>query len=193
VNADERFAGRNDYLKRLPGEYYRGQAYVHWSTTIQNRKTGWLVPIFYYKFREILTHTSFRFGFCCPIYCCMPDHIHLLWIGILDSCDQRLAARYFRKQLNPILVKLGVCLQGQGYDRVLREEERERSAFQEVFEYVARNPERAGLVKQDCYRDYPYTNCLVPGYPELQIWQKDFWDKLWRIYAHLQENGLIHA
>src|SRR5712692_4077306 len=184
---------QHDYLRRLPPEHYRGQAYVHWSMAIEDRKTGWLIPIFYYKFREILTHTTFRFGFCCPIYCCMPDHIHLLWIGILDTCDQRLSARYLRKQLNPILEKLGVCFQGQGYDRVLREEERERSAFEEVFEYVARNPERAGLVKQDCYRDYPYTNCLVPGYPELQIWQEDFWEKLWRIHAHLQENGLIHA
>lgn len=96
----------HDYLKRLPDEYYRGQAYVHWSMTMNDRKTGWLVPIFYYKFREILTHTAFRFGLCCPIYCCMPDHIHLLWVGILDDCDQRLSARYFRKQLNPILEKL---------------------------------------------------------------------------------------
>ena len=73
---------KKDYLKRLPVEYYRGQAYVHWSMTMEHRKTGWLIPIFYYKFREILTHTMFRYGLCCPIYCCMPDHIHLLWIGI---------------------------------------------------------------------------------------------------------------
>lgn len=50
----------HDYLKRLPPEPYRGQAYVHWSMTLQDRKTGWLIPIFYYKFREILTHTLFR-------------------------------------------------------------------------------------------------------------------------------------
>ena len=72
-----------DYLRRLSPEHYRGQAYVHWSMTMDDRKTGWLIPIFYYKFREILTHTVFRYALCCPIYCCMPDHIHLLWVGIL--------------------------------------------------------------------------------------------------------------
>jgi putative transposase len=193
MSPQERYAGRNDYLKRLPPEYYCGQAYVHWSMTIQDRKTGWLVPIFYYKYREILTHTAFRFGLCCPIYCCMPDHLHMLWIGILDGCDQRLAAPHFRKQLNPILEKMGAAFQGQGYDHVLREDEKDRSAFEEVFEYIARNPERAGLVKENCFRDYPYTGCLVPGYPELRLWEGDFWDKFWRIYLNLQKHGLIRA
>ncbi|QEG33506.1 hypothetical protein Pr1d_07700 [Bythopirellula goksoeyrii] len=36
---------RHDYLKRLPLEYYRGQAYVHWSLTMEDRRTGWLIPI----------------------------------------------------------------------------------------------------------------------------------------------------
>jgi REP element-mobilizing transposase RayT len=111
----------HDYLRKLPAEYYRGQAYVHWSMTIEDRKTGWLVPIFYYKFREILTHAMFRYGLTCPIYCCMPDHFHLLRIGITDRSDQRNAAKFFRVQLNPVLEKFGVRLQQQPYDHVLRE------------------------------------------------------------------------
>ncbi len=189
----EPYAGRNDYLKRLPPEHYRGQAYVHWSMTIEDRKTGWLIPIFDYKFREIVAHTMFRYGLCCPIYCLMPDHMHLLWVGILDESDQRNAARYFRKQLNPILEKLGVRFQQQPYDHVLREEERERNAFEAVVEYIARNPERAGLVNQDCFRDYPYTGCLVPGYPELTLWQADYWDRFWRIYSYLRKHGLVQT
>jgi hypothetical protein len=69
MQTDDPFENRNDYLKRLAPEYYQGQSYVHWSMTIEDRKTGWLIPIFYYKFREILTHTLFRYGLCCPIYC----------------------------------------------------------------------------------------------------------------------------
>src|SRR5207245_1742516 len=129
MKADDRYDGKDDYLKRLSVEYYRGQAYVHWSMTMADRQQGWLAPIFYYKFREILTHTMFRYGLCCPIYCCMPDHLHLLWIGILDGSDQRNAAKYFRKQLNPILEELGARFQRQPYDHVLREEDRERLAF----------------------------------------------------------------
>jgi hypothetical protein len=190
MSSNERNPKRHDYLRRLPPECYRGQAYVHWSMTIDGRKTGWLIPIFYYKYREILAHTAFRYGLCCPIYCCMPDHLHLLWVGILDGCNQRVAARYFRKNVNLILEKLGVRFQKQPYDHVLTEEERERSAFETVFEYIARNPERAGMVPRDAFRTYPYTGCLVPGYPELAIWQADFWDCFWRIYAYLREHGL---
>ncbi len=181
---------RLDYLKRLPPEYYRGQAYVHWSLTMEARERGWLKPIFYYKYREILTHTAFRFGLCSPIYCCMPDHIHMLWVGILDDCDQRKAIRYFRRQLNPVLEKLGAKLQRQPYDHVLREEEREHAAFEDVAEYIARNPERQGLEAPDGYARYPYTGCLVPGYPELKPFDEGYWDRFWRIYSHLLQNGL---
>ena len=153
---------QHDYLERLPPEYYRGQMCVHWSLTIENRKTGWLIPVFYYKFREVLTHTAFRYGLCCPIYCLMPDHIHLLWLGILDTCDQRSAAKHFRKNLNPVLEKLNVRLQLQGYDHVLREEERERSAFENVVEYIARNPERRDLWVPTAFANIPIRACWFP-------------------------------
>jgi REP element-mobilizing transposase RayT len=183
-------AQRHDYLKRLPPEHYRGQAYVHWSLTLESRKTGWLIPIFYYKFREILTHTAFRYGLCCPIYCCMPDHIHMLWVGILDRCDQRRAMRYFRKQLNLVLKTLGARLQLQPYDHVLREEERDRAAFEEVAEYIARNPERKKLVPPGGYAKYSFTGCMVPGYPELKPFESGYWERFWGIYARLATNGL---
>ncbi len=189
MNADEK--ADRDYLRRLSPEHYRGQAFVHWSMTIDDRKKGWLVPVFYYKFREILTHTLFRYGLCCPIYCCMPDHLHLLWIGILDGSDQRNAVKFFRKQVNPVLEKLESRFQKQPYDHVLREEERDRDAFEIVVEYIARNPERAGLVKPDGFQQYPYTGSLVPGYPELALWQHAFWERFWRIYAYLRQHGLF--
>jgi hypothetical protein len=123
----------------------------------------------------------------------MPDHLHLLWIGILDGSDQRNAAKYFRKQLNPVLEKLEARLQKQPYDHVLREEERAKDAFETVVEYIARNPERADLVKPDRYQEYPYTGCLVPGYPELRPWQPNYWERFWRTYAYLRTHGLIQV
>jgi putative transposase len=76
---------------------------------------------------------------------------------------------------------------------VLREEERARSAFENVVEYIARNPERAQLVPPDKFQEYKYTGCLVPGYPDLDPWQSDYWDLFWRIYAGLREKGLIRT
>lgn len=180
-----------DYLRRLPPEAYRGRAFVHWSMTMNGRRTGWLIPVFYYKFREILTHAAFRYGFACPIYCCMPDHIHLLWCGIAESCEQRNAATYFRRQLNVPLTRLGFELQKQPYDHVLRDEERQETAFQAVAEYIVRNPERAGLVAADSYRDYKYAGCLVPGYPELSPWQEGYWELFWNLYSRLSSHGLL--
>jgi hypothetical protein len=121
----------------------------------------------------------------------MPDHIHLLWLGIADSCDQRSAARYFRQQLTIPLRKLGCELQSQPYDHVLRDEERQETAFATIADYIARNPERAGLVPVDRYQEYPFTSCLVPGYPDLLPWQSNYWDRFWRLYSRLCNHGLL--
>lgn len=67
-----------DYLKRLDAAAYRGLAVVHWTLTIRERRTGWLDGRFYYHFRELLTHSLFRYAIVCPIFCLMPDHIHML-------------------------------------------------------------------------------------------------------------------
>ena len=181
---------RRNRLKRLPPENYRGQACVHWTMTIEDRRTGWLIPIFYYKFRELLTHTMFRYGTCCPIFCLMPDHVHLLFLGLLDSADQRVAVKYLRSQLHPVLEKLDVELQAQPYDHVLRDDERETTAFQNVVEYIARNPERKQLIPVDGFRDYPYSGCLIPGYPDLSPFQPDFWELFDQLCSKLRREGL---
>lgn len=193
MSTEDRFDDRNDYLKRLPPEFYQGTSYVHWSMTIGNRKTGWLSPVLHYKFREILTHTVFRYALCCPIYCLMPDHVHLLGIGLLEGSDQQRAIKFLRRQVNSVLEELDARFQQQPHDHVLRDDERQPTAFENVVEYIARNPERAGLVGPDRFREYPYTGCLVPGYPELLLRQDDFWERFWKIHAYLRENGLIRT
>lgn len=190
MNIDDLCAGRNDYLKRLPAEHYRGLAFVHWSMTMESRKTGWLDPGFHTQFREILIHTMFRYALCCPIYCCMPDHIHVLWAGVLEGSDQRNASKYFRKQVNVLLDQRGARFQDQPYDHVLDDDERANEGLGSVVDYIARNPEREKLVQPNRHRDYPYSGCVIPGYPELTLWQKDYWERFWRIYAHMRENGV---
>ena len=180
-----------DYLKRLPPEYYRGQAYVHWSLTMHDRQQGWLKPVLFYKFRELLTHTMFRYALCCPIFCLMPDHLHMMWLGILDRSDQLPAMKHFRTRFNESLRAIGFRLQNQAYDHVLREDERQEKAFTEVCEYIARNPERAELVEADCYANYRYSGCLIPGYPELRPFASDYWERFWRSLSYLRQEGLL--
>lgn len=185
------YSGRNDGLSRLDRKFYRGQAYVHWTLTMQDRATGWLVPIFYYKFRELLAHTAFRYSIACPVYCLMPDHMHLLWIGIDDHSDQLNAMKYFRKHLATPLSLFGCKLQHQPYDSVLRDDERRESAVENLVDYIAKNPERKNLVPIDCFQSYKFTGTLIPGYPELALWEVEFWPRFWRTYSFLQKKGLF--
>ena len=182
-----------DHLKRLPPEYYRGDAIVHWSSTILERKQGWLTSVFYYRFRELLTHTAFRYGLACPIFCLMPDHIHMIWMGLCDSSNQLLAMKHFRKSMNESLRRLNYELQDQAYDRVLKEDERVGEAFRAVCEYVARNPERAGLVAVDGFAEYKFSGCLIPGYPQLGPFTPTFWDEFDRVVSYLRKNGLFRC
>lgn len=76
---------KRDHLKRLAREQYIGDAIVHWTITLRDRERDWLSATFYYRFRELLTHTMFRFGLVCPIFCLMPDHFHMVWMGLCDG------------------------------------------------------------------------------------------------------------
>ena len=180
-----------DHLHRLPESAYCGHAVVHWILTIRERRTGWLSAKFYHHFRELLTHSQFRFAIACPIFCMMPDHIHLMWLGILNCSNQKLAMRHLRTRCNESLRRIGFEFQDQPYDHVLREEERQELAFVASCEYIARNPERAGLVGVDEYAKYPFSGCLIPGYPELKPFESDYWTRFDRTVAWLRKNGLI--
>jgi REP element-mobilizing transposase RayT len=180
----------HDDLPRLPPEFYCGEAYVHWTLTMEDRRTGWLIPVFYYKLREILAHAAFRYEFCCPIFCLMPDHMHLLWRGLSQTADQRKAMKFFRAQVNPLLERLGARFQKQPFDHVLRNDERQEQAFIALADYIARNPERKGLVPMDGYRDYPFTSCLVPGYPDLKPFDSGYWERFWGIESLLRRQGV---
>jgi putative transposase len=109
-----------DHLRRLPREYYSGEAVVHWTMTILERRVGWLSGLFLYRFRELLTHTMFRYGLVCPIYCVMPDHIHLIWMGLFEHSDQINAMKHFRPRCDSSLQRIGFGLQDQAYDHLVR-------------------------------------------------------------------------
>lgn len=159
--------------------------------TIDQRRTGWLKPNFLYRFRELLTHATFRYRLACPIFCLMPDHLHMIWIGIDERSDQLKACKYFRKHLNESLSRSCHKLQHQAYDRVLRDNERTETGFGDLVNYIARNPERAKLVPVDGYPSYAYTGCLFPGYPELRLWQTDFWPRFWRTLSFVRQHGMF--
>src|SRR5271168_121384 len=90
---------RTFYLPRLNREFYQGAAVIHWTLTVFDRKSGWLNDSFHCRFRELLLHTAVREGLLCPAYCLMPDHIHLLWMGLRQDSDQRNGMKFLREHL----------------------------------------------------------------------------------------------
>ena len=182
-DARRRFAGegtnRSFYLPRLPREYYQGDAVVHWTMPIALRGTGWLNDLFHARFREMMLHAAAREGLFCPTYCLMPDHIHLVWMGLRRSSDQKNGMKFLREHLGRLLQPHH--FQHQAHDHVLREEQRKKGAFSKVCFYVINNCCVAELVKHP--KDWPFAGAVVPGYPELHPLEEDFWPLFWKIYT----------
>jgi REP element-mobilizing transposase RayT len=167
------------YLPRLPREYYQGDAVVHWTLPISKRKRGWLDDKTHSSFREIMLHASAREGLFCPVYCLMPDHLHLVWMGLRRDSDQRNGMAFLRTHIEPKLAP--AKFQHQPHDHVLKQEERRRDAFARVCHYIVENPLRADLVAQP--KDWPFHGTLIPGYPIFNPLDDDFWPKFWKIYT----------
>ena len=187
------------YLPRLGPEFYQGGAAVHWTLTVFDRGTGWLNDAFHYRFRELMLHAAAREGLLCPTYCLMPDHIHLLWVGLRRDTDQRNGMTFLRTHLKPLL--LPHKFQPQAHDHVLRDEERKRGAFAKICFYILANPIRAGLIAAEDSRgrrkesslvtaaptEWPFSAAVVPGYPTLHPSQEDFWPLFWKFFQQMRQ------
>jgi hypothetical protein len=169
------------HLPRLAPEFYRGSAFVHWTLTVENRATGWLTRAFHQEWRIHMVHACARYRLACPAYVLMPDHAHLVLLGLRIESAQRPAIEMFRRNLR--LALLPAEWQRQAHDHLLHSDERKQDAFAKIAHYIFDNPVRARLVRS-CI-DYPYLGCSVPGYPELDVRTADYWERFWRIYNHL--------
>jgi putative transposase len=208
---------RPDYLPRLAPEFYQGDAAVHWTLTVFDRGTGWLNTVFHSAFRELMLHVAAREGLFCPAYCLMPDHLHLLWLGLRRDTNQRNGMSFLRTHLEMRLSPHK--FQPQAHDHVLRQAERESGAFAKICFYILANPVRAGLVAAGDSRgrreesrlvtsaptengrgrrkesrlvtsaptEWPYAGAIIPGYPSLAPWKDDFWPKFWCLFQQQRQ------
>lgn len=175
---------KKKHLPRLSREWYRGRAFVHWTLTTEQREAGWLTAHFHQGWQLMLLHTCARYELVCPAYVLMPDHIHLICLGLNErGSDQSVAIEFLRKETEPQIDP--AKWQRQPYDHVLREDEQRPDSFLTVAGYILDNPIRAGLVPRR--EDWPYKGCCVPGYPRLDVMRMDYWELFWRIYNRLIE------
>jgi len=151
------------------------------SSALEDRATGWLDEKFHRHFREILTHTAARYALVAPVYCLMPDHIHVLFWGRCDDSDAYLAARFLRKHTARELAP--AHYQKQAYDHVLSENQLNRDAFEAICFYILENPVRAKLCGSA--KDYSFSGSIIPGYPDLDCHEEGYCELFWKILHRL--------
>ncbi len=167
------------YLPRLHRALYQADAVVLWTMPMANRAAGWLDDRFHAAFREMMLHAAMREGLLCPAYCLMPDHVHLVWMGLRPESDQRNAMKFLRAHLSRHL--RGCAFQHQAHDRVFRRSERHSTGIAAgCSEYVLLNPVRGGLVSES--KAWPYLGAIVPGYPSLNPMDPGYWEWFWERY-----------
>lgn len=189
-------------LPRLEKERYQAFAAVHWTMKVEPPIRDWLTDSFHRDFRTILLHACARERLVCPAYCLMPDHLHLIWLGLSLESDQLNGMKFLRTYLNRLLAKKPIenrsmtvdsrprprmqwGLRPQAHDHVLREEERKQNAFARVCFYILANPVRAELAERES--DWSFSGAVVPGYPDLYPLQEDYWELFWKIYYWQRE------
>jgi putative transposase len=156
---------------------------VHWTLTLFDRAKGWLTPALHSQFRELMLHAAAREGLLCPAYCLMPDHLHLVWMGLRLDTDQLNGMAFLRTHLEPALSP--AKFQPQAHDEVLRNQQRKRNAFAKVCFYVTANPVRGELVAKP--EEWAFTGCVVPGYPKLDVFADGYWPKFWKLYGQTRQ------
>jgi REP element-mobilizing transposase RayT len=175
------------YLPRLRREFYQADAVVFWTLPVARRARGWLGASFHAVFRELMLHAAAREGLLCPAYCLMPDHLHLVWMGLRHNTDQRNGMKFLRAQLGGVLRP--AQFQHQAHDHVLKPKECQRHTFSVACaDYVLLNPLKAGLVEAP--EDWPYLGAVVPGYPRLNPFDGDYWPGFWKHYYAAREAGI---
>jgi hypothetical protein len=109
----------------------------------------------------------------------MPDHLHVVWMGLRPDTDQINGMAFLRTYLEPDLAP--AKFQPQAHDSVLRQAEREHNAFAKVCFYILANPVEAKLVSKP--EQWLFNGAVIPGYPTLHPLRPDFWEKFWKLYA----------
>jgi len=109
----------------------------------------------------------------------MPDHAHVLMVGMASDTSQLRALSYLRRYSTPMLG--AAAWQKQAHDHVLRNAERSSDGFRSIAHYIRENPVRKELVSRA--EAWLYCATVIPGMPTLDWRQPDFWPHWWKLFA----------
>ena len=140
---------------RLPRNVYVGRVGVAFTACIANRHILFdrdVVPVFL----EMLDFALTMYACSAPVYCFMPDHLHVIVQGETERSDTRAVMAAFKQKSGFWLRRHrpNRTWQKDFWDHLIRRDEDLGAQVR----YIAENPVRKGLVR--CWQDYPYTGAI---------------------------------
>ena len=83
---------------RLGPEAYVGEVLVAFTACVEERRSLFVQDTVVLPFIEMLTETLERFVCSAPVYCFMPDHLHVIVQGRSASSDTRAVMSAFKQK-----------------------------------------------------------------------------------------------
>jgi len=140
---------------RLPAAAYVGRKTVAFTACVEQRKALFVEAELVESCVHLLDHWTRAHDCLVPVYCFMPDHLHVLIQGQADASRPKAAMDEFKYATGLLPAKSAVgAWQTDYHDQIIRRsDDWRRQAF-----YILNNPVRAGLA-EDPYA-YPFTGSL---------------------------------
>jgi putative transposase len=141
---------------RLPRACYCGELAVAYTARLVPGGEPIHCPRVAEPLIDALTASAVQHSCSVPIYCIMPDHVHVILQGTGGSADTWRAMVAFKQRSGFWLARRisGTRWQKDFYDHILRSEGEVRNALV----YIAANPLRARLVRDPA--EYPFTGSI---------------------------------
>lgn len=141
---------------RLPPECYRGHVIVAVTACIRDRKALFTDAAAVRACLKCLSLASNRFACTVPIYCFMPEHLHLLLRGTSSTADTWAAMASFKQRSGFWIAanRPEFGWQKDYWDHVVRRDEDVRAQVR----YIANNPVRRRLATD--WDEYPFTGSI---------------------------------
>ncbi|CAN5690627.1 hypothetical protein BH11ARM2_BH11ARM2_18570 [soil metagenome] len=153
---------------RLPATEYIGQKAVSFTVCERDRRPRLANARVFRILEQTLTTACERHGCTVPIFTAMPDHLHILMLGMADDTNITKAFDQFKRLSGTGFTKIenGPVWQPRSHDEILRD-----GAWPGKARYIAQNPYRANLCNPD--EPWPYTGSI--GHDLQEIILDAFW------------------
>ena len=141
---------------RLAREYYKGTSIVAFTMCIKDRVEIFKNPAVAEIFISFLTNLAEKYQCKIPVYCFMPDHVHMMITGIDSELDLLKVASSFKQKTGFWMAKYlsGAKWQKNFYDHVIKRDE----SLSTHIRYILDNPVRKGIVSN--WQEYPFKGAI---------------------------------